>query len=319
MNGIAKHAAVAAMLAAFSYPVLAQDPANVQDQGPVVVQGTDIAPEFRIEALGLVNDARAEAGLPELVSSEVLDRAAQGHAADMLDRDYYDHVTPEGETPFERYLAADGNPWAVSGENIATCEGCPTPPDVEQLRSFHEGWMQSPGHRENILSEGFDSFGFGIVGEGDEIYAVQTFSGPGTDEADELADEAARDVALEEVNAIRAEAGYDPLTESEALDTVAQRILESLTTEPEALPKDVFGLLPEGSTGWTSLDIQSASLGGTGTALSRKDVVVIVSDWAAASEGDKSLGSPASSHFGFAAESAGDGRTTAVAIFGGQE
>lgn len=39
--------------------------------------------------------------------------------------------------------------------------------------------MQSPGHRKNILSEGFDSFGFGISGEVGEIYAVQTFSGPG--------------------------------------------------------------------------------------------------------------------------------------------
>lgn len=38
--------------------------------------------------------------------------------------------------------------------------------------------MQSPEHGGNILSEGFDNFGFGIAGEGGEIYTVQTFSGP---------------------------------------------------------------------------------------------------------------------------------------------
>jgi len=321
MNGIAKYAAWAAMVGTLSGPVFPQAPEDAQDQASVGAQETENLSELRAEALDLVNGSRAEAGLPELAASDVLDRAAQGHATDMLERDFYAHVTPDGETPFDRFLAAGGNRWAVSGENIATCEGCPTPPDTDRLRGFHEGWMQSPRHRENILSKGFDNFGFGIAGEDDEIYAVQTFSGPGADDGtgDALTPEAARDVALEEINAQRAETGHDPLDESDALDRVADRVMDSLAANPQALPEDVFGLLPEGSTGWTRLDIQSASLGGTGPTLSQADVVAVISNWAAASEDGRPLGGPASSHFGFAAESPGDGQTTAVAVFGGRD
>ncbi len=292
--------------------------------GCAFAQETGALSALRQEALDLTNAARAEAGLSELGSSELLDEVSQGHATDMLERDYYDHVTPEGETPFERFLEAGGSRWGLSGENIAKCEGCPTPPEAARARAFHEGWMQSPGHRENILSDGFDSFGFGIVGQGDEIYAVQTFSGPGADAAEDgnaepLTPETARDLALDQINAEHAAAGHDRLERSDALDTVAERVLASLADNPETLPEDVFGLLPEGASGWTSLALQSASLGGTGTSLTREVVAAIISDWVAASGSERSLGSPASSHFGFAAEALGDGQTSAVAVFGGRE
>ncbi|GGC03609.1 hypothetical protein GCM10011363_20250 [Marivita lacus] len=293
--------------------------------GYAVAQETGDISALRQEALDLTNAARAEAGLSELGPSELLNEVAQGHATDMLERDYYAHVTPEGETPFERLLAAGGSRWGLSGENIAKCEGCPTPPELARVRAFHEGWMQSPGHRENILSEGFDSFGFGIVGRGDEIYAVQTFFGPGADsagdgDAERLTLKAARDLALDEINAARAAAGHDRLERSDALDSVAERVLARLAGDAEALPKNVFGLLPEGASGWTSLALQSASLGGTGATLTREDVAAIISEWVAAGSGsERSLGSAAASHFGFAAEAAGGGRSSAVAVFGGRK
>lgn len=279
---------------------------------------------MRQEALELANAARAEAGLAELEPSEILNRAAQVHAADMVARDFYDHVTPEGDTPFDRFVAAGGNSWALSGENIASCEGCPSPPDRGRVRAFHKGWMQSPDHRQNILSTGFDSFGFGIAGEGDAVYAVQTFSGPGTDATDgedaaTLTPEAARNLALEEINAARAAADLAPLERNDDLDIVAERLLEDLAGDPEALPQDLFGLLPAGSTGWTSLALQTASLGGSGVALTREDVATIVADWISATDTDRTLGGEAASYFGFAAEAGGDGRTTAVAVFAGRQ
>lgn len=291
---------------------------------PTAAQDTGDLSMLRQEALDLTNTARTEAGLPELGPSALLDQVAQEHAVDMLERGYFDHVSPEGETPFERFLAAEGERWGVSGENIASCDGCPTPPDTSRLRSFHHGWMQSPGHRDNILSEGFDSFGFGIAGEGAEIYAVQTFSGPGadadgTDDARSLTPEAAQDLAHDEINAARTQANHDPLTRSDALEIVAARVLEQLGDDPGTLPDDVFGLLPEGSTGWTSLALQSASLGGTGSSLTQSNIIAIISDWAAATEADRSLGGGTATHLGFAAEAAGDGRTSAVAVFGGQD
>ena len=290
---------------------------------PLKAHDTSDLERLRQEALDLTNASRAEAGLTELAPNDVLNEAAQGHALDMLERDFYGHVTPDGETPFDRFRAAGGNRWAVSGENIATCAGCTTPPDVERVRAFHEGWMQSPGHRKNILSEGFDSFGFGIAGEDNRVYAVQTFSGPGTPPAERgkpesLTGEQAREVALEEVNQARSEAGLAPLKASEALDALAGRALDGIVDDPEALPDDVFSLLPEGSSGWTSLALRSASRGGAGPELTRADVVTFVEDWAPEAEAGDAFGGAAVTHLGFAAQASGEGRKTAVAVFGGR-
>jgi hypothetical protein len=60
---------------------------------PSVAQETGQLSTLRQEALSLVNTARAEVDLPELQPSDVLDQAAQGHAVDMLQREYHDHVS----------------------------------------------------------------------------------------------------------------------------------------------------------------------------------------------------------------------------------
>lgn len=284
---------------------------------PVAAQETAELDDMRDIALELTNESRAEAGLAPLTRSDILDEAAQNHAADMLERDYYDHVTPEGETPFDRFLAAGGNTWAVNGENIATCTGCPVPPDVKRLETFHDGWMQSPGHRENILSEGFDSFGFGIAGAGSTTYAVQTFSGPGGDEGDEGVEDVT-EAAFQKINATREAADLNPLEHSEDLDQVAHRVLESVTLDAGALPENVFDLLPEGSSGWTSLALQTATTGGAGASITEEDLSAIISDWADTGGSDETLGGTSASHVGFAAEAAGDGRISAVAVFAGR-
>ncbi|WP_168217327.1 CAP domain-containing protein [Paracoccus liaowanqingii] len=288
---------------------------------PALSQEADELAELREAALERTNASREEADLGGLTRSDVLSEAAQGHAEDMLERDYYDHVSPEGETPFDRFLAAGGNSWAVSGENIATCTGCAAPPDVDRVDAFHDGWMQSPGHRENILSEGFDSFGFGIAGAGSTVYAVQTFSGPGADAAGAgaaLGPEDIAETAVQQINDARTDASLAPLEHDVDLDEAAARVLEHLAQDAADLPGNIFDLLPQGSTGWTSLSVQSATLGGSGASVNEEDLSTIVSDWTqAATQGDV-LGGPAASHIGFAAEAAGDGRLTAVALFGGK-
>ncbi|MGZ3218194.1 CAP domain-containing protein [Paracoccus sp. T5] len=287
-------------------PAFAQEPANLD--------------KMRDAALELTNASRGEAGLETLTRSDVLDEAAQTHAADMLERDYYDHVTPEGQTPFDRFLSAGGNNWAVNGENIATCTGCSTPPDLPRVEAFHDGWMQSPEHRDNIMSQGFDSFGFGIAGKGSTVYAVQTFSGPGEDEGGTgsgLGPEEAADAAVQQINEARSAKDLAPLEQSKDLNEVAARVLERLAQDPEALPQNVFDLLPEGATGWTSLALQSATVGGSGASVGRQDLAGIISDWEDAG-GDQVLGGMNASHVGFAAEAAGDGRLSAVAVFGGR-
>ena len=290
---------------------------------PATAQTADdeSARRLRAHALERVNASRAEAGLPALRPSGVLDEAAQAHAEDMLARGFFDHVTPEGRTAFERFVAAGGDRWAASGENIASCSGCAVPPRAARVDEFHAGWMQSPGHRENILSAGFARFGFGIAGEGDEIYAVQTFSGPGESVAGDgetpfVTAPEARAAALEAVNATRGEAGLAPLEASAALDTVANGALDTLTRDGR-LPGETFGLLPEGASGWTTLALRGASRGGAGAQVSRGDVAAFVESWASA-DGEL-LGGEGASHLGFASRASGDGRNTAVAVFGGRE
>ena len=272
---------------------------------------------LRAQALDLANASRTEVGLGELLRSGVLDEAAQTHADAMLERGFYDHISPEGETPFDRFLAAGGSRWAVSGENIARCEGCETPPGAERVASFHEGWMESPGHRENILSSGFTRFGFGIAGEGAETYAVQTFSGPGDDGGEGSAAPAElRAAALDAINARRADRGLEALEPSPALDAAAEQALAALVQD-EDLPGDLFRLLPEDASGWTSLSLLSASRGGAGSSMAVEDVAAFVEGWAEA-EGEP-FGGTRAAHLGFAARAGGDGRKTAVAEFGGRE
>ena len=285
---------------------------------PAAAQDADPLHALRQHALELVNAAREDAGLSALRLDPVLDETAQGHADDMVARDYYAHVGPDGRTPHDRFLAAGGSRWSLSGENIAMCSGCSPPPDIARVEAFQTGWMQSPGHRENILRPGFDRFGFGVATEADEIYAVQTFAGPGSDgDGAALDSEGVRTAALDAINRRRNEADLPPLEANDALDTVADRILESVTNE-DGLPDDLFGLLPDGATGWTSLSVQSGSRGGSGAALSSADVSAFVDDWASA-EGTAPLGSERAGQLGFAAATRADGRATAVVVFGGRE
>jgi uncharacterized protein YkwD len=111
------------------------------------------------------NRERAARGLAPLKVDPVLTRAADGHAADMAARGFFDHVTPEGRTPWDRIEAALAGalPFGAMGENIAMGYG-----DAE---AACEGWMDSPGHRANILEPRFTLIGAGWV----DGYAVQNF------------------------------------------------------------------------------------------------------------------------------------------------
>src|SRR5690606_13531909 len=143
--------------------------------------------------------------LEPLTLSDPLNAAAQAHAEDMLARGYYDHLSPEGEDVADRYRAAGGGEWRRVQENIATCSPCAGAPGAGLVARLHEGWMDSPGHRENILRPGITRFGFGIAaGRDGPLYAVQTFAGPGAQgtgaEAAPLAPEEAAEAFAEAVN-----------------------------------------------------------------------------------------------------------------------
>ncbi|MFF0204032.1 sigma-70 family RNA polymerase sigma factor [Streptomyces sp. NPDC005017] len=105
------------------------------------------------QVLALVNAERAKAGCSPVTQNSTLDTAAQRHSDDMAARGFFDHTNPDGEDPGDRITAA-GYTWSTYAENIA--RGQQTAADV--MRS----WMDSPGHRANILNCSVKETGLGV-------------------------------------------------------------------------------------------------------------------------------------------------------------
>ncbi|HEY3116543.1 MAG TPA: CvpA family protein [Chloroflexota bacterium] len=101
----------------------------------------------------LINQERAKAGLPDLTRDTNVDAVALAHSSDMLKRGYVGHQSPDGDSPFDRLLAA-GLRFRVSNENLALA---PT------IDIAHQGLMESPEQRANILSPDFTRVGIGAV------------------------------------------------------------------------------------------------------------------------------------------------------------
>lgn len=117
------------------------------------------------EVLTLTNQARAEAGLPPLTVNPLLAAAAQEHAEAMASGAFFDHRNPETGTDPGSRVNAEGYRWSVVAENIAA--GDPTPAEVLT------GWLNSPGHRANILNKDVREIGVGYFFKPND-----TFPGP---------------------------------------------------------------------------------------------------------------------------------------------
>lgn len=121
------------------------------------------------ELLGieLLNNDRSKQGLPRLVADARLTEVARNHAADMVANNYFNHTNLQGQSPFDR-IEANGITYKSAGENIAYNYS------VEKLE---EAWMNSPGHRANILNTGYTHVGLGLYpGKNGSLYGVQVFA-----------------------------------------------------------------------------------------------------------------------------------------------
>ncbi|HVF41648.1 MAG TPA: CvpA family protein [Pyrinomonadaceae bacterium] len=123
---------------------------------PYTVADTRPRPDLEAQMLELVNQERAAAGLKPVAADPELTEVARRHSADMFARGYFAHVSPEGLSPFDRMTRA-GVKYRTAGENLALA---PT------LRIAHNGLMNSPGHRANILQPAFGRLGIGITDGG---------------------------------------------------------------------------------------------------------------------------------------------------------
>jgi uncharacterized protein YkwD len=127
---------------------------------------TDVMPTadnldlIRAAVLCLHNQIRAQKGLPALKDNPKLRKAAVGHSGDMVEEGYFDHTDPSGTTFVDRILGAgyarrtDG--WSL-GENLAWGTG-----DLSTANGVMTAWMNSPGHKANILKRSYKEIGVGI-------------------------------------------------------------------------------------------------------------------------------------------------------------
>jgi uncharacterized protein YkwD len=123
-----------------------------------------------------INDERAKAGLPALALNAELAALARSHSEDMLDNSYFAHDDAGGCSSSCRLTEA-GFPWSASGENIYMMSGYAIAVD-KAVQMTIEGWMDSPGHRANILNSSFTEEGIGVAFVGTKLYATEDFALP---------------------------------------------------------------------------------------------------------------------------------------------
>ena len=122
--------------------------------------------EFESQVVRLVNQIRQENGLQQLTANWELSRVARYKSQDMKDNRYFSHTSPTYGSPFQM-IKAFGISYRTAGENIA--KGYATPQAVVN------GWMNSSGHRANILNPAYKQIGVGYVAGGN--YWTQMFIG----------------------------------------------------------------------------------------------------------------------------------------------
>ena len=119
----------------------------------------------------LVNEARVSNGLPTLTWDSELCRLARSHSQNMAAGTFFSHENREGQGPKQRAVQAGIKPFRMIAENIAYNWG------VEDPAAFVvERWMNSPGHRENILGKRYTVSAIGVfVRSNGAVYITQEF------------------------------------------------------------------------------------------------------------------------------------------------
>ena len=123
--------------------------AHTESYGPENLYGYAAAAEA--EVLKLVNDERAKVGCSPVAANSSLSDLAQTFSEDMASRDFFDHTDPSGLSPWDR--AAKAGITSLGGENIARGQA--------DAAAVMEAWMNSPGHKANILNCDFKTLGVG--------------------------------------------------------------------------------------------------------------------------------------------------------------
>ncbi len=148
-----------------SYQVISED-AEESLNGMYAKESEDIKKAFELQTIDLVNATRIKHGLNKLEYSEKATKSSRKHSEDMMIKNYFDHTNKNDESPFDRMKKEDIE-YSGAGENIAAGQ--------TSAIFAHEAWMNSEGHRKNILGN-YKYIGVGVVFGGHySIYYTQNF------------------------------------------------------------------------------------------------------------------------------------------------
>jgi uncharacterized protein YkwD len=144
--------------------------ANVPAATNAPIAATAISIEEQV--FGAINQFREEQHLAPLSMAKDLANVARLHSQDMATRNYFDHISPDGNTMRKRVLSFGITNWNRLAENIAMNFGHNDPASVAV-----RGWLNSPAHRQNILDQDLTETGIGVAFDAKgRIYLTQLFA-----------------------------------------------------------------------------------------------------------------------------------------------
>ena len=133
--------------------------------------GETPAREIEEEVFRAVNQARVEKGLTPLQENPQLQQIARRHSEDMVTRHFFGHLNPDGQDVVDRLRAQGVKDFTAAGENIFNGKKVADP-----AQGTVREWLNSPGHRKNLLNPRYTAGGVGISqGEKDAIYVTQVY------------------------------------------------------------------------------------------------------------------------------------------------
>lgn len=147
-----------------------KNPALIYPGQKIIIPDLDQIKNLENEVIRLVNVERQKYGLAPLKANWELSRVARFKSMDMVEKNYFSHVSPTYGSPF-KMITDFGLTYSSAGENIAMGQKTPA--------AVMKGWMNSSGHRANILNSTYTEIGVGLaVNKNGQNYWTQMFIRP---------------------------------------------------------------------------------------------------------------------------------------------
>jgi len=149
------------------------DPGSTETGAGVTSETIETAVHERI------NEIRTDGALDPLEFDDDIAERARTYSHDMGEREYFSHTSPEGETPADRFGDRYPGECRAVGENLAMVSAGGGADAGTIADRIVDGWMDSEGHRENILTAEWESQGIGVFIVDGQVYATQKFCSSG--------------------------------------------------------------------------------------------------------------------------------------------